>query len=409
MVRRLMVFFALVYVAEGLGQVAGLINQPLHYFLMKSLGWQADQVTRYLAILTIPWVIKPIYGVVSDFIPLLGYRRKTYLFLSNLMAVGGYVWLMGLNAPGPIIIALFLVMLGMAISSTLCGAVMVENGQKTGLAGKFVNQQWLWFNIAAVGTSLVGGYLCQVLPPAGAMHIAALITAFAPVGVMLGCWFLIAEEKAQINIPQLKETTRGFISACKSKTLWVVAGFIFLYNFSPSFGTPLYYYMSNNLKFDQEFIGILSGLTALGSIAGSIIYFWLEKRMTLKHLLNLSIVLGAIAQGAYLWLGGRDSAIVLSLFNGVIAQIALVASLTLAAYACPKKAEGFSYALLMSVNNLATQLSMNIGAWMFVHWFGSLLRPLIYVSAGCTLIALLLVPVLKLGNQHAGDHSEDGK
>ena len=186
LVRRLMIFFALVYVAEGLGQVSGLVNQPLHYFLMKTLGWEADQVTRYLAILTIPWVIKPIYGVVSDFIPLFGYRRKTYLFLANLMAVGGYVWLMGLTGPQPIIIALFLVMLGMAVSSTLCGAVMVENGQKTGLAGKFVNQQWLWFNIAAVGTSFIGGYLCQVMPPTGALHIAALLTAFAPVGFMLG-------------------------------------------------------------------------------------------------------------------------------------------------------------------------------------------------------------------------------
>ena len=38
----------------------------------------------------------------------------------------------------------------MAISSTVCGAVLVENGQKLGESGRFVNQQWLWFNVAAM-------------------------------------------------------------------------------------------------------------------------------------------------------------------------------------------------------------------------------------------------------------------
>jgi hypothetical protein len=59
-----MLFFALVYVVEGLGQIGGLIAQPLNYFLKQVYGWNAVGVTAYLTALNLPWVIKPVDGIV---------------------------------------------------------------------------------------------------------------------------------------------------------------------------------------------------------------------------------------------------------------------------------------------------------------------------------------------------------
>src|SRR5207244_5380586 len=77
-IRQLMTFFGLVYFAQGIGQAGGLINQPLMNYL-KSHGLTSDQVAQLFAVLTIPWIIKPLYGLISDLVPLLGYRRKSYL------------------------------------------------------------------------------------------------------------------------------------------------------------------------------------------------------------------------------------------------------------------------------------------------------------------------------------------
>ena len=74
-ISRLMLFFALVYVVEGIGQAGGLISQPLNYFLKQTYGWTPVQVTAYLTVLNLPWIIKPVYGIVSDFLPLFGYRQ----------------------------------------------------------------------------------------------------------------------------------------------------------------------------------------------------------------------------------------------------------------------------------------------------------------------------------------------
>ena len=153
-VRRLMIYFGMAYFAEGIGQAGALINQPLMYYL-KSLGFTTDQVAGFLAVLTVPWIIKPVYGLISDFIPLFGYRRKSYLFLMNGVAAAGFLWLTGLTAPNMIVWALLLCALGIASSDVLIDALMVENGQKTGLIKQFQSQQWLWFNIAAVISGLV--------------------------------------------------------------------------------------------------------------------------------------------------------------------------------------------------------------------------------------------------------------
>src|SRR5438105_3973877 len=245
-----MIYFGLVYFAQGIGQAGALISQPLLYYL-KSLGMTTDQVAGLLAVLTVPWIIKPAYGLLSDFIPLFGYRRKSYLFLMNGLAASGFLWLTDLTAPNMIVVAIFLTALGIASSDVLVDALMVENGQKTGLIKQFQSQQWLWFNIAAVTSGLIGGWLSQELAPARALHVAALIIACAPIAVMLATTVLVREDKSHLDLGALRATTGSLVSALKSRTIWIVAGFLAFWSFTPSFGNPLFYHMIDHLHFEQ--------------------------------------------------------------------------------------------------------------------------------------------------------------
>src|SRR5271169_150096 len=103
---RLLVFFALVYVVQGVGQIVGLIAQPLNYFLKEVHGWTPFQVTAFLTVFNLPWIIKPVYGLISDFVPLFGYRRKSYLLLVNVAAIIGFIWVTQLTAPSDLLIPL---------------------------------------------------------------------------------------------------------------------------------------------------------------------------------------------------------------------------------------------------------------------------------------------------------------
>jgi MFS family permease len=401
---RLMWFFAIVYMTEGLGQAqVGLISQPVNYYLKQVFGWTPVQVTAYLTVLTLPWLIKPLYGMFSDFVPLFGYRRKAYLIVSNAAAAIAYFWITQVTQPGAMVTLLALTAYGMAISSTLCGAVLVENGQKFRASGAFVNQQWLWFNIAAVASSAIGGFLVQRLAPVSALHWAAAIVGAAPFAVVFGSVFLISEERTPIRMDALKSALRGFLATFRSRPVLIVALFLFFYNFSPGFATPLYYYMTDTLKFSQGFIGVLGSISSVGWIVGAFIYSRLLKHMTSKRLLNLSIALGVAGNLAFLFFSGEATAIVAYFGSGIAAMIAYVASLTLAADYCPRKSEGFAYAILMSVANLAGTASDNAGSYLFEHVFASRLTPLIWVSAAFTALAFVLIPILRLGNKRQGE------
>jgi len=392
----------IVYVVECVGQNGGLIAQPLSFFLKEVHGWTPVQVTAFLTIFNLPWIIKPVYGLVSDFVPLFGYRRKSYLVLANAAATVAFLWTTQITDPSELVLALMLTAYAMAISSTLCGAVLVENGQRFHASGTFVNQQWLWFNIAAMAAAITGGQLVERLAPAAALHAAALIIALAPVGVIFGAIVLVPEKKTAVNLEELKATLRSLAAALKERKLWLVGFFILFYNFSPGFGTPLYYHMTDNLKFSQAYIGVLGSIASAGWITGALLYGRYFEGLSSKNLLNLSIALGTASTVAFLLLGSEASAAVLNFCNGFSAMVAMVATLTIAADFSPKRSEGFSFAVLMSLANLAAAGSDNVGSLLYDKVFHGSLAPLILLSAAFTALAFALVPILRLGDKRQG-------
>jgi len=402
-VHHLLLFFALVYVVEGLGQIGGLIAQPLNYYLKASQGWTPVQITGFITLFNLPWIIKPLYGLISDFVPLFGYRRKSYLLLVNVAAMAGFVWVTQLTAPGDLFIPLMLTAYTMAISSTLCGAVLVENGQRLHESCTFVNQQWLWFNIAAMAAAILGGQLVQHLSPAGALHGAAAIVAVAPLAVIAGTLFLVPEKKVAIDLQGMKNTLAGLRTSFHRRELWLIAVFMFLYYFSPGLSTPLYFTMTDSLHFSQGYIGILSSIASAGWVLGALLYRRFLGELTLKNLLNLSIALGTLTTAAFVLLTNEASAALIYFCSGFSAMLATVATLTLAADYCPPRAEGFAFAVLMSIINLATSLADNVGSFLYTHLFDHNVRPLILISAAFTAFAFVLVPLLRLGDKRQGE------
>src|SRR5882724_6938293 len=85
--RRLALIFAVVYFAQGMWY---LPNLSLTFLFKETLHLSAGQTADFFAITIIPWLIKPVYGLLSDFVPLFGWRRKSYfLLMSGLAAAAG--------------------------------------------------------------------------------------------------------------------------------------------------------------------------------------------------------------------------------------------------------------------------------------------------------------------------------
>lgn len=401
--RRLFFLFGLAYFAQSFAQMGGLIGQPLNFYLKQELGLSPSEISEYLAIASMPWVIKPLYGLVSDYLPLLGYRRKTWLMLVNLLGAGGFLWLSSLTDPATLIVALTLTAFGTAASDVIIDALMVEKGAETGLTARFLGTQWFWFKIAAVTTALAGGFLASTFEPATALHIAATATMLAPIAVLTASYFLVQEQPSRIELAAMKGTTQSMWLAVRSPKLQLAAVFLVLWCFSPGFGTPLYFHLTDVLRFDQQFIGQLSAFTAVGGVIGAWIFGHVLARRSLALQANASIGAAILAVLAYLTLTQPSNymhaiAAPLHVSVGMLNQIGMLMILSVAARACPPRAEGFTFAVMMSLYNATDQLSSVIGSRLYDQVFHQSLAPLLWVAAGSLALCFLLVP--RLSRQH---------
>ena len=84
--RRLALVFAIVYFAQGLSHLPDL---SITFLLKDHFGFSAAQTAALFSIMTLPWLIKPIYGLISDFVPIFGPQAEE-LLSADLWACGGH-------------------------------------------------------------------------------------------------------------------------------------------------------------------------------------------------------------------------------------------------------------------------------------------------------------------------------
>jgi len=386
--RRLALVFAIVYFAQGMWY---LPNLSITFLLKDTFGLSAAQTATFFSITVIPWLIKPVYGLISDFVPLFGQRRKSYFILTSGMAaaMGLSLTIMGSYTYWGVAIFFTLMGLGLAFTDVLTDALMVENGQRLGLTGPFQAVQWAAISFASILVGIGGGWLAEHK----FLSVTFLIATVFPVITLAMAIFLIAEPRIQAGERQFRETWIAIRGAIGSRTLWIVAGFIFFYNFSPSFGPALVYYATDVLHFSKLLLGTLDSLSYASGIVGTALYFAFSKSFPFKRLIHFAIAAGVIATLAYLGYRDQASAVMLSLVFGAVAMFIQLTFLDLAARACPKQAEATFFAFLMSVYNGAVQLSQITGGWLYDQ-VG--FTRLIFISAAFTALCWLLVPLLKL-------------
>ncbi|HEY7040931.1 MAG TPA: MFS transporter [Methylomirabilota bacterium] len=390
--RRLAALFAIVYFSQGM---IYLPDQVIS-IVFKERGLTAGQLAGFAWITTIPWFIKPLYGLLSDFVPLFGTRRRSYfLIMSALAALSAVAVSLMPGAPyATLATVITLLWLGVGFTDVLTDALMVESGKPLGLTGVFQSVQWGALGAASILAGLVGGYLAERRAFAGAF---ALVACFPVISFLMAA-FVVREPPARPNLEGFGETGRAIRQAVGSRDLWAVAAFIFFWAFSPSFGPAFFYYETDNLRFSQTFIGVLTSLGAAAGILGAWAYARLARGFPLKRLIVWSIGAATASTVAYLLYRDTVSAVVITLLFGAVGMATQLAFLDLAAKACPRHAEATFFALLMSIYNLGTRSAEWAGANLYDRVGYT---PLVLISTAFTAAAWFLVPLVPIDDIEA--------
>eukprot|EP00293_Proteomonas_sulcata_P003773 CAMPEP_0184319162 /NCGR_PEP_ID=MMETSP1049-20130417/106823_1 /TAXON_ID=77928 /ORGANISM="Proteomonas sulcata, Strain CCMP704" /LENGTH=209 /DNA_ID=CAMNT_0026639187 /DNA_START=1 /DNA_END=630 /DNA_ORIENTATION=+ len=144
-----------------------------------------------------------------------------------------------------------------------------------------------------------------------------------------------------------------------------------LWQSTPTSGSALFYFETNELGFQPEFLGRLSLVSAIASLFGTVLYDQKFKNVPQRTLFAWIAILGTVLGMTPLilvlhlnrmvglpdqWFAIGDDVILT-----VLGQVAFMPVLVLGAKLCPEGVEASLYAALMSINNLSGGIGNIVG------------------------------------------------
>lgn len=369
-----------VYFVQG---ILGLARLAVSFFLKEDLGLNPAQMSALTGIAALPWVIKPIFGFMSDSLPIFGYRRRPYLILSGLL--GSIVWIMLgtiVDAPWSATVSLLLISLSVAISDVIVDSLVVERARKESLekAGSLQSLTWGTSTLGGLITAYLSGWLLQRL----SNQTIFVITAVFPLIVTMVAG-LITENPVNQNYANktdskkfpIKQHSQELWKAFKQKSILFPVIFVFIWQATPNADSAFFFFTTNELGFGPEFLGLVRLVTSVAALVGIGLYQKFLKTVPFRRILGWSIVISSglgmtmllLVTHTNRMIGISDRWFSLgdSLILTVMGEITFMPILVLSARLCPKGIEATLFALLMSILNLSGLISHELGA-LLTQW-----------------------------------------
>lgn len=395
--KKLFAIFTVLYFVQGMGEPGhGLLAQPIRSML-RNWGNDSAEIATFMFLLGIPWYIKPIFGLLTDFVPIKGFRRKSYLIVSSVLMILGFVVVsfVPLTASAVTVILIFLLLpsFGIAFKDVTTDATMIETGQPLGLTGRLQSAQWGALYGAGLVCGVLGGWIAQHEYQRFGFILCALLGLIA---LYIAIFQIKETPQPEYQRGKLKRAIKVLGEAAKTRMVILVALFYIFVNFNPFSADVLYMHMSEELGYSEQFIGYNYTISSLASIISAIIYAFFAKKVPLRYLLHGSVFFMIISSIVYIGLGSETSAVIISFAFGFIYMITNLTQLELAGRYCPPAAAGTVFALLMALSNFSISFSSILGGHLYESWkismgAGTSYTLLVLIGAGFTTLCWFLV------------------
>ncbi|KAM3329720.1 hypothetical protein ACQJBY_026638 [Aegilops geniculata] len=314
-----------------------------------------------------PWSIKPIYGIVSDCIPIKQRKRVPYLIISSGLSL--FPWLIiGLSEHLRSSSNLFTLMLivqnlGSAMADVVIDAMIAEAVRSAGpeFAGDLQSLSWSSMAVGGIFGSLLGGYALSNLP----INAIYIIFSALPLFQLVTCVFV-------------KESPKGFDSTIDNAAhdhaddQNIDSAFAGQGSAVPNISTVMFYYQTEVLHLEASFLGTARVIGWFSLMLGTYIYNRYLKHKKLRNILmfahlGLAIITVLdilLVSRLHIQYGIADKYMVLwgSALADAINQFKMMPFLILSGQLCPPGIEGTLFALFMSINNLSSTLGSFLGA-----------------------------------------------
>lgn len=376
-------FVLAVVIVYGINQGTsiGLYRVSIQYYMKDVQKLQPSEAQFYSGIIQIPWIIKPLWGLMTDIVPIFRLRRRPYFIFAGL--VGSIAMLVPAFTPNlPLVWAILSFMTasaGVAIADVTIDACVTENSiSHPSLAGDLQSLCGLSSSIGQLLGFGMSGVLVHKIGPEGVFGVLSI-----PAGLVILVGMMLQEPRVHSyshkRVSQkFLDAVKTMVTALKTPDVWRPCLYMYL---SLALGVSIHegmFYWYTDAKsgpsFSQEVIGSIFSVGAVGSLLGVLLYqnvfrnhpfhsmlFWTQLLYGASSLLDLVLVLRL-----NLKFGLPDYIFVVmdELVSKMIGRLKWMPLLVISSKLCPSGIEGTFFALLMSIDHVGMLTS---------SWAGSIL------------------------------------
>ncbi|GAB4836800.1 hypothetical protein Ancab_001713 [Ancistrocladus abbreviatus] len=402
-------------ISQGLG--GALSKLGTEYYMKDVQKVQPSEAQFYLGITSISWMVKPIWGLLTDVVPIFGFRRRPYFMIAGVVGVVPMLFLSMHKGLHIFLAVLSLIAgnAGVAIADVTVDACVAENSNKhQSLAADMQSLCALSSSLGALIGFSLSGILVHLIGPTGVYGLLTIPAALVfLVGILLDEARTPSFSCAQVS-RKFHDASGAMWTTLKLPDVWRPCLYMYLslaLSVNIHEGTFYWYTRAETgPHFSQEFVGYKYSIGSIGSLIGAILYqytlkdyhfrdvcFWTQLLYGLSGMLDLMQV-----QRWNLKLGISDYifAVVDECIHLMIGRLRWMPLLVLSSKLCPPGIEGTFFALLMSIDNIGI-LTAAWGGGLLMHvlnitrtkfhnlWIAILIRNILRIL---TVGLLFLVP-----------------
>lgn len=345
----LVVYFGITAVTLSQQNAIGLI--PLKNLLKNELHEGKAATAAFFFWIGLAWYLKPFFGIFTDAFPFFGTRRRSYILTGSILSVAGFIALIYTPHQYVALLAMCIAInVFMVVTSTAVGGYMTEQAQALQASGRFASVFQIAYQTAAVVGGPLGGVLAAMA--FGWTGAASAAIMFLPIPAAL---LFLRERRIKVDSTRLLGDMRQQLTKiARAKTMWLAAGFSFLFYFAPGIQTALFYRQQDVLHLSTGQQGLMLFLNGVFAIAVAAVYgTYAARRWSLRRLLFWCILAGALSQMCYAFYDTVNEAYIIESLWGLGWASADMALTDLYMRATPRGSEALGFALMISVRNLS--------------------------------------------------------
>ncbi|XP_077215312.1 putative folate-biopterin transporter 2 [Tasmannia lanceolata] len=368
-------------ISQGIG--GGLTRVSSDYYWKDVQMVQPSEAQVYNGITSIPWIVKPLWGLLTDVLPVAGYQRRPYLILAGLL---GVISMLVLSLHNKLHIVFALLSLtagsaGVAIADVTIDACAAQNSvNHPSLAHDIQSLCGLSSSIGALLGFSISGVLVHLMGSQGVLGLLSVPAALVfLVGTVLNEPHVPNFTYSEVY-PKLLAANQTMWTTLKCPDVWGPCLYMyFSLALSWSIDEGMFYWYTDpkaGPAFSQEIIGFMFSVGSAGSLLGVLLYqnvlkdypvrsllFWSQLLLGVSGMLDLILVLRLnlkVEMPDYFFV------VIVACVYQMIARIKWLPLFVLSAKLCPPGIEGTFFALLMSIDN-AGILTSSWGGGLLLH------------------------------------------